>query len=338
MDTQVTIYDVAKRARVSPASVSRVFSKKAVVAEGTRQRVLEAAAQLKFSANRLAAGLRRGKTDAISLIIPYNTPELMDSAQQAANARHFTMMVCSTFKPNVEAEIRALRMALEHRVAGVIWQPTGQVGDYEEILASLRTSSTAVVLLERGQDIMPQADLVYHDTEEGFRMGIDHLTSAGYRNVAYVTQDANYTLRRSRHEQFERVAGEAALSISYGQQELAGLIDQTISQAQGPVGFLCDDDWTALATVNHLEQIGCRVPQDAGAIVLGDLLVGPFRVGEIARPTISALQRQQKQVAQKCVDWLMERINADPSEVPVPARRHGVAPTLVPRESTLQIS
>lgn len=330
-----TIYDVARRAKVSTATVSRVFSQQAPVSEKTRRRVMEATQQLQFSANRIAAGLRRGRSDAISLVMPFNTPELMDAAQQSANAHQYTLMVQFTFQPDVEAELRALKMALEHQVAGLIWQPTGRPEDYASILPSLNQSRTVVLLLENGAEIMPEADLIYHDTEHAVITGIEHLKAEGYHTLFYLYKGDSYVLRQHRREQFDTFAGDHSRVLACSPDDVATLLPAALEKAgAGPIGLFVDDDWTAMAAAQAVEAMGLRIPQDVGLILLGDMLIGNrFRVGEITRPTLSAMQRQQQKMACTCVEWLLERIN-DREEVSSSPRRLAIPLQLIVREST----
>ena len=332
-----TIHDVARHAGVSPATVSRVYSGRAVVAEETRRRVLAAAEELQFSPNRMAAGLRRGRTNAISLIMPFNTPELMDAAQQAANARGFTLMVHCTFQPDVAAEVHALKMALDHQVAGLIWQPTGVCGDYASILPRLKRAASRVILLERGADILPEADLLYHDTEQAARDAVAHLRERGYRSLLHLSQDDGYRLRGQRRAEFQRAAGEDAAAITCSPEQVRDALETALRDAREPVGLYIDSDWMAFAAVQAIEALGYAIPRDVGLVILGDMLIGGrFRSGEIAQPSLTAMQRQQAQLARRCVERVFHAAEAsddEPSAEPAPLRL-GVPLPLIARQST----
>lgn len=334
MSSRATIYDVAKKAGVSPATVSRVFSQEDLVAEATRERVIEVARKLNFTTNRLAAGLRRGKTEAVSFVFPYNTPELMDVAQQKVNDHRYALMVQCTFRPDVEAELRALTLALEHRVAGLIWQPVGQPDDYRDILPMIRQSKTAVVMLERGDTIMPEADLVYHDTEKAAHVAVKHLREAGYRKLAYIYEDDNYVLRDHRVGQFRDAAGREALLVPCSPGDVERGVAPLLESMDEPIGFYADGDWTGLSLAESMQRRGLVPGRDAGLILLGDMLIGSrYRMAEMARPSISAMQRRQRQIVESCIDRLFRRIETPRQQQGAP-ERIAVPIDLVPRQST----
>lgn len=332
----VTLDDIAKASRVSKGAVSQVLNnpEHPRFAPATRRRILKAAQRLEYTPNRVASGLRRGWSDAISLVLPFNTPELLDVAQQTANAHNHTLTVQCTFQPDVAAERRALEMALEHQAAGLIWQPTGQASDYGSILPRLARSRTRVVLLERGEDILPDADVVFHDTQRAAEEAISHLQAAGYRTRIFVSRMERYVLGRVRQAQFKQAAAGRDAVLCCPLEQMPTRLREALDTATAPVGLYVDGDWTAMAMAESVEQLGLKIGRDVGLLMLGDMLIGNrYRLGEMTRPTLSAMQRQQAPLAERCVTRLIDRIAADPAEQPAPMRIP-IRPELVPRQST----
>ncbi|MCL2784879.1 MAG: LacI family transcriptional regulator [Propionibacteriaceae bacterium] len=125
----VTIYDVAKMAGVSPATVSRVFGGQTPVAQAKAQAVREAAAKLEFQPNGNARRLRTSSSDIIAMIVPdvanpYFT-EMTRAVEDAARAVGYSVILCNT-DDEVDREQDYLRMATREPVAGIIIAPNCQ--------------------------------------------------------------------------------------------------------------------------------------------------------------------------------------------------------------------
>jgi LacI family transcriptional regulator len=179
----VTIYDVAKLAGVSPATVSRVFND-IKVSPDREAAVREAARELGFVRNRSARRLRTSSSQIIAMMVPdIENPfftALTRAVEDVARAGGYSVMLCNTDEdPAREQEY--LQVAVSDPVAGIVMVPN-QDSDYE-------------LALERGVPVVcvdrrPRArdvDAVVADNVGGARAGVRMLFEAGYRRVACVT-------------------------------------------------------------------------------------------------------------------------------------------------------
>ncbi|MBN1555058.1 MAG: LacI family DNA-binding transcriptional regulator, partial [Phycisphaerae bacterium] len=283
--TPATIYDVARHANVSVATVSRVFSGKDPVAEKTRKQVLQVSKKLRFKTNPVAAGLRRGRSNTISLILPQqNSPEFIKTVQQIADLNSYTLLLNSIFQQNPKLECQAIKKTLENHVSGIIWKYNGNIRDYIRIMPLLKNSRTPVVLLESGEDFVPNADLVFHDTRKAFQKGLHHLQKAGYRTFYYLHPDDDTPLTQKRVKQYQAAAKDQAdhvLPCPY--DNLAAVLTPVREKAKHePIGLLIADDATAVAVVQTIEAMGLIIPQDVGLLMLEDgMISNRYRTGQI---------------------------------------------------------
>src|SRR6516165_10299729 len=131
-----TIYDVAKLAGVSPATVSRVFNGAVVSAEKVHA-VRQAAQELKFTPNRTARTLRRQASELIALIIPdienpYFT-ELARGVEDIASSAGFSVVLCNS-DSQTDKESVYLQIAHSEHMAGVILAPASADPKLDDIL------------------------------------------------------------------------------------------------------------------------------------------------------------------------------------------------------------
>lgn len=178
-----TIYEVARLAGVSPATVSRVLNG-TKVGEGYRERVLKATAELNFSPNRVARTLRTQTAGAIGLIIPdIENPfftSLARGVEDRAQEAGLSLLLCNTDE-DVAKERRYLEVALSERLAGVILAAASD----ESELELLTGAGLPVVAVDRSVTGAP-SDTVVLDNVVHSRAATNKLYDLGYQRVACI--------------------------------------------------------------------------------------------------------------------------------------------------------
>ena len=180
----VTIYDVAAKAGVSPATVSRVFNGinvKPLLAESVRR----AADELGFIPNRNARRLRTRSSEIIAMMIPdIENPfytAMTWAAEEIARAKGFSVMLCNTDEdPAREQEY--LRAAVSYPVAGIISVPSGRTTNLDFALER----NVPVVCVDRRLSAYA-VDAVVGNNVEGAEIATRLLFEGGYRRVACVS-------------------------------------------------------------------------------------------------------------------------------------------------------
>ena len=205
-----TIYEVAKRAGVSPATVSRVFNGSVVSAE--KERLVRAAAEeLAFTPNRTARTLRRQSSEIIALVIPdIENPfftSLARGVEDSARAAGYSVVLCNTDE-DTEKEAHYLRIAVLENMAGVIIAAASDRSDLGPLLARSR----AVVAVDRGPHGF-DIDAVMVDNRTGGRLATRALVDRGHRRIACITGPADVETAQRRSEGWSDALGGAGLEI-----------------------------------------------------------------------------------------------------------------------------
>jgi len=192
----VTIYDVAKRAGVSPATVSRVFNGIKVTPDRV-EAVRRAAADLGFVPNRNARRLRTSSSEIIAMMIPdIENPfftVMTRAVEDVARARGYSVMLCNTDEDPVK-EQEYLRAAVSDPVAGVILAPSSVHTD----LGIALERDVPVVCVDR--HAASQVDTVVADNLDGATNAAALLFEAGYRRVACVSGPTEVETADLRHQ------------------------------------------------------------------------------------------------------------------------------------------
>lgn len=177
-----TIYDVAERAGVSPATVSRVFNGTNVSPEKV-EAVRRAAAELEFTPNRAARALRTQNAEVIALVIPdienpYFT-EMARGVEDVAAGAGYSVVLCNS-DSQTEKEAAYLRIAVAEHMSGVIIA----TADESTSLDALRAAGRPVVAVDRGTRY--DIDGVVMANRAAGAAAAEDLLAAGYRRIAYI--------------------------------------------------------------------------------------------------------------------------------------------------------
>jgi len=319
----VSIKEVATAAGVSVGTVSNVLNKPHLVAEGTRDRVNAAIADLGFVRNESARQLRSGASRAVGLVvIDAANPFFSDVARGVEDTVHEAggVVLLGNSAGDDERERRYLELFDEQRVRGVLIAPTA---DDLPPLESLRRRGIPVVFLDRypeGGDFSS----VSVDDVAGGTLAVAHLLERGHRRIAFVGGPSTLRQVRDRRQGAQETAqacdGAILLTISTpalttaagraAAEELVALPD-----AQRPTAVFAANDLVALGVLAGLTAQGLRVPEDMAIVGYDDI---EFAAG--AAVPLSSVRQPRAELGRRGAELLFEEIRLREAGLP-PTRR-----------------
>ena len=329
-----TIKDVAKHAGVSIATVSRVINGAGNVSEERSQRVQEAIQALDFEPDFLAQSWRTRETHTIAAVVVDNTSPhhsiLLREAGAAALARHYTLILCTTYY-SPEIETRYLRMLRLHRVDGVL---LNNVIPCENEISALTESGVPVVLLNRPLgNHGALVDAVVVDSYRGSFELVEHLIRVGHRRIALVYSIALHEFHRRERLRGYRDALEAH-GIPYDENlvrssEPSGnggvqVLASSLAFSPRPTALYAAGYSTGLATMSLLHTQGLQIPDDIAFAMFDDVAWGAFM-----DPPLTLVRNPAEEIGRVAMELLFARL-ADPKRPPQEIR---LQPTLVVRRS-----
>ncbi|MEW6637947.1 MAG: LacI family DNA-binding transcriptional regulator, partial [Actinomycetota bacterium] len=205
--TPVTIKDVARRAGVSTATVSRVLSGKDFVSEQMRERVLAAVERLGYRPNALARALREENTKTLGLVIgnvmnPFFTT-VARAVEDAARERGYTMLLGNVDEDPGKEE-SYLRVLLEKRVDGIIISPARAESPH---LAKVVSERVPVVFVDRSVEGIG-APVVRADGRRAVNQLVRYLVSMGHKRLSIISGPPDVVSGRERLDNFVAAAAE----------------------------------------------------------------------------------------------------------------------------------
>jgi DNA-binding LacI/PurR family transcriptional regulator len=306
--------DVAEHANVSVRTVSNVVNGYEHVAPATRARVEAAIAQLGYRPNLTARQLRRGRTEALSLVVPeIDSPyfaELASRIVRIAEERGWTVHIDQT-DGLADRERRMIAGPSGQAVDGVICSPWAV--DPQELTA-LRT--TPLVLLGERR-AAGGVDHVAIDNVAASRQAVEHLIAIGRRHIAAIGAQPHLENNTARlrlagyHEALavaalpatdELVVPVRALHRADGAAAMSALLDAGIDVD----AVFCFTDQLALGAMRALSEHGRPVPGEVAVVGFDDIEDGRYAV-----PSLTTISPDKDQIARLALDALARRIAQD---------------------------
>ncbi|MER6994885.1 LacI family DNA-binding transcriptional regulator [Streptomyces sp. NPDC000410] len=289
----VTLADVAARARVSPATVSRVLNGNYPVAATTRERVLRAVDELDYVLNGPASSLAAATSDLVGILVNDIADPffgiMAGAAQSAIGAGgsgraggEKLAVVCNT-GGSPERELTYLTLLQRQRAAAVILTG-GALEDPDHIaamsakLARMAEAGTTVVLC--GRPPMPgtsvTATLAFDNRVGGKRL-TEHLIALGHRRIGYVAGPKERTTTRHRLEGHRAALTAAGIGEGQDRVTVHGGYDRRSGYDAALELLRRDPDLTAIVAANDTVALGaCAALRDRGLIIPDDVSVAGF--------------------------------------------------------------
>ncbi|MFR9724146.1 LacI family DNA-binding transcriptional regulator [Streptomyces sp. MS19] len=339
----VTLADVAARAGVSAATVSRVLNGNYPVAGSTRSRVLAAVEELEYVVNGPASALAAATSDLVGVLVndiadPFfgqlaGAVQSQFGAEAAGGPR--MAIICNT-GGSAERELTYLTLLQRQRAAAVILTG-GAIEDPAHIAAlsarlrRLESAGTRIVLC--GRPPLPDADVptLAFDNRGGARRLTEHLLGLGHRTIGYLAGPAARTTTRHRLEGHRDALAAAGLAGSTDHLTLHGAYDREagyegaltlLDREPGLTAVLTANDTVALGACAALRERGLRIPDDVSVAGFDDL---PFAVD--ATPALTTVRVPLQEAGARAGRLALARETLGEGIVTCPT-------TLVPRAST----
>jgi DNA-binding LacI/PurR family transcriptional regulator len=311
------VQDVARHARVSTATVSRVLAGVGGVSEALTRRVREAARALAYQPNRVARSLRERRSRTIGVLIPniqnpFFTGVIRGIEDRLRATDHMLLLGNSDDDPAREREYLDLLRA--EGVAGFILVPgLGGPAPYRELLEA-RLAVVAIDRFVRGL----ACDAVTAANADGAAIATRHLAALGHRRIAIITGPKNVSTARERLEGYRTALREAGLPRDpalvrhapfrpEGGHEAAAAL---LALPRPPTAIFAASDLTALGALRALHEHRVRIPEDVAVLSFDDM---PWAAA--LQPPLTAIAQPTYEMGSTAARLLLERLR-DPDRPP----------------------
>ena len=287
----VTIYDVAREANVSMATVSRVVNGNQNVKPATRKKVLEVIERLEYRPNAVARGLASKKTTTVGVIIPDISnnlyAELARGIEDIATMYRYNIILANSDQ-NEGKELTLLDTMLSKQVDGIVMMSDKVT---ENIQDSINHAPVPIVLAG-SVDELKEVPSVNIDYFEAAYEAVKVLINNGHKRIAFISGPMSYTITQYKLEAYKKALEDAGLVVDEslivseeGTYDSGIAAYEEISQVEdAPTAYFAGSDELAIGIIHGVQDAGKQVPTDIEVISFEN-----SKLARMVRPQLSSV-------------------------------------------------
>jgi len=330
----VTIKDIAARAGVSYASVSRALTGKPGVSDETRQKILKLAGEMHYQPNAMARSMVKKRTKTLGLIIPdiLNPffPEIARGVEDAAHARGYSIFLCNS-SWNPQKERRYMELLVQRRVDGIILVPVDDHKSPADYRGLLEDRFPLLFLSAEADD--PESLCLRVDNLLGGYMAASLVLKKGCRKLAFVGGESGKPGVNERLEGARRAAEEAGTVLPEERVVLSGFgmnsgvraIRELLDGPDLPDAVIAENDDIAMGVLQGAREMGVAIPGELSVVGFDNI-----PASAIMGIDLTTIGQPKYKMGEMAVDMLLSHIDGDTSF----SRQVVLEPVLIERKTT----
>lgn len=318
----ITIHDVARRAGVSPSTVSNVLNGKLNrMSAETSERVLRAVADLGYAPSEMARGLRTGFVPIIGLIVPSVANPFWGAfarcVERAADSRNCQVMLCNGER-DPQREQRYAESMFARGIRGVI---LGSSPLSLKHMVALTQRGLQLVAFDRhvlGEDGL-ELDSVRVDNSRGATLAIEHFLQLGHQRIGFVSGPILSASRSDRLQAYKAALAAKGIAIDpsliWMENVHPGAGDEEgteigraaafamLRRQDPPTAFFAINDMTAIGIYAGVRELGLRIPEDISVLGFDDI-----NLCKVVNPPLSTVRQPLEDLMRAAVEVLLDRL------------------------------
>src|SRR6185437_11724253 len=305
----MNLAEVAKKAKVSTATVSRVLNDVGPVKKSTRARVLRAAEELRYHPNLHARNLAGGKSRTVGMIVSnMENPFFVDvykGAEHDARAKGYDLVLANT-DYNPETLASNIRLMIGRRVAGLALV----ISEMDpRLIQELSELNIPVVFYDVGSPKHNFSNIVVNYAK-GIERVVNYLLELGHRRMVFISHHRTLGPLSVREHAFRETVQNYSASIEW---KIAASVDgldggrlaarEILASGFEPTAMICVNDLMAIGVLHELREAGLRVPQDVSVTGFDNI-----RLAEVSYPPLTTLHIPRERIGQLMLQDLIEPV------------------------------
>lgn len=309
--SEANIHKVAATAKVSIATVSRVFNRVASVHPILAARVWKAIEELGYVPNSQARALGSGRSRLLGLIVSDMTnpffPELIQSFEQSAVTNGYEVLISST-SCEMKCIQLCIRRMMEREVDGIAIMTFGMKNPLPEQMVS---RDIPIVFVDDGFP-HSRSTVLSIDYSRGIQQGVQHLAALGHRKIGFISGPLHLNSALTRKESFLESLKKVDLkpskewmlesdhTLKGGHETMLNLL----KFGKMPTALMCSNDMTAIGILRASRDQGFHVPGDLSVIGFDDI-----QLAEYIFPSLTSIEMPCRNLARSAVNALIAHLS-----------------------------
>lgn len=308
---KATIYDVAKEAGVSIATVSNAINGKGNVSKKRREQILKIMEQMNYQPNVNASALMGKKTYTLGLLIPdISNPFFSEIARAIEDQAHqlgYSVIMCSTDNKDERVE-RYIGLLEQKNVDGIL---IGTGVDNLDILTNLQAKNIPIVMISRETSAL-EVDTVVVDDFVGGLMAAQHLAEMGHRQMAILSEQLKVSSARERIRGFKQGLQDLQIPFDdhniaicdYMIQEGRRAAGELLAREDRPTALFCCNDVLAIGALQEARSIGIKVPEELSIVGFDDTILAA-----VVDPPLTTIAQPIASMAKQAFQLLISHLD-----------------------------
>jgi len=311
---RITIKDIAKKAGVSPAAVSKALNGQPDIGEATREKILRISRELGYTPNIIARNLVMKGNKTLGVLIPDIStpiyPVIFQGINERAGKYGYTLLLADTGR-DLGNERKFISTMMENRVAGLMVSPVSN--DVSHIEEAVRNQIPIIYFGGKVNDGME--DYVGVDNYHGALLAVSHLTGLGHRRIVMICDDLNTKTRFDRVEGYRKGMEEKGLApdvfvddegLKGRECGMAAMTRILRGRREIPSAVFALNDLMAIGAMEALDGAGLRVPGDVSVVGYDDI---PF--ASLPMIGLTTVWQPKFQIGETALEQLHQRLKGD---------------------------
>ncbi|WP_435135881.1 LacI family DNA-binding transcriptional regulator [Formosa sp. A9] len=339
MNEKITIYDIAKRLKITAATVSRALNNNPKISEATRLLVLKTAKEMNYKQNKVALALKSGKSNNVGVIVPYINRNFFSSIirgiEEELYPKGYHVIICQTHEEE-QKEIKTIDNLLNAQVDGVLMSVSKQTTTSEHFERVLE-KHIPLVFFDRRAQLKGVSSVTIDDYQGGFD-ATKHLIDQGCSRIAHICGDLKLEIYRDRFEGYKAALKQAG--IAYNEDYVIQTKSDTESghfAAQEllkldklPDAVFSSSDHTALGVIQKFKEHGIKIPKDICVVGFSN---EPFT--KFMELTISSVDQCTMEMGRVAARVFLEQVKNPKIKI---EKKVELTPQLLVRESSVKVN
>jgi LacI family transcriptional regulator len=313
---EITIYDIARKLDLSPATVSRGLKDHPAIKKDTRKRIKETASKMGYQHNLFARNLRSKNTNTIGVIIPrldsYFMSSVISGMENVVNERGYNLII-SQSQETYEREILSANTMYNSRVDGLLVSLAYNTQNIEHFEMLLR-KKIPVIFFDRVVEHPSCTNIIIDNTKAGYD-ATNHLITQGCKRLLYIGGNLKRNVYADRLRGFRQALAEHNLPfddnlvIINALNEPGGVeaAQQILAMSTRPDGIFAANDTSAVACLQTLKSAGIRIPED---IAIAGFNNDP--ISHIVEPNLTTINYPGHEMGEIAASTLINSVNNKP--------------------------
>lgn len=313
-----TIYDIAVKAEVAAATVSKVLNGKGSVSENTRARILKIAQEMGYTPNMAAKTLRKSRSNQILLVIPEFSNifyfDLVQAVHQTCVLNGYSI-VLHISNDDMTSDLSTLYRTKFNFVDAIINISFQFTKEHIEALKSIHKPVVISTVSCCNVDFPIPFDFVGADTYSGIYQAVKHLVQQGHRNISYVGLPVDTAPGKERYNGYEQAIMDSGLSLSPKLVFTGGYTSKYGYECSKKLAALGNDMPTAVCTANDMiaqglyrafAEMNIHIPDQVALVSMDNT-----DISDLLSPSLSSVAIMQYDIGRTAAEYVINRLNGD---------------------------